>query len=70
MASPGELAQLIEHTVRAVLAGMQGAPPAPANGTPGGHNLRTLEAKGVSRVDASQAKTISGRNGHFNLEWP
>ena len=56
MASPEELAQLIEQTVRAVLAGMQGAPPAPANGMPGGHNRRTMEAKGVSRVDAFAGK--------------
>ena len=60
MTSPEDLAKLIETTVRAVLSGIQG------NGgsiTGGSGSKRTLDPKGVSRVD-----TFSGKEGQWR-EW-
>ena len=63
MTSPEDLARLIEQTVRAVLAGVQGAPQQTAGGYSGGVNRRLLEAKGVSRVD-----TFTGKESQWK-EW-
>ena len=71
MASAEELAQLIQETVRAVIAGMQGAglqgasQPA-ANGNYG-QNRRVLELKGVSRVDSFSGKESQWREWSFQL---
>ena len=64
MASPEELAQIIENTVRAVLAGMQGGAPTPQQGA---HNRRILDAKGVSRVDTFSGKVTLWREWSFQL---
>ena len=63
MTTPEDLAQLIEQTVRAVLAGIQGGTPGTANGQSSGHQRRTLEAKGVSRVE-----TFAGKENQWK-EW-
>ena len=65
MASAEELAQLVQETVRAVIAGMQGAglqganQPA-ANGSYGQYR-RILEPKGVSRVESFSGKDSQWR---------
>ena len=66
MASAEELAQLIEQTVRAVLAGMQGAG-APQGQTGGGGNRRILEPKGISRVDIFSGKEAQWREWAFQF---
>ena len=65
MASPEELAQLIENTVRAVLAGLNGGTShSQANG---GWGRRVLEAKGVSRVDTFQGKETQWKEWAFQF---
>ena len=62
MASAEELAALIENTVRAVLAGLQGqCSTAGTAHSPG--NKRILDAKGRSRVE-----TFNGKEGQWR-EW-
>ena len=51
MASAEELRQLIQETVRAVMAGMQGSGQA-TSGSGGNQTRRTLDPKGVTRVDS------------------
>ena len=68
MTTPEELAQLIESTVRAVLAGMQGTGGAGA-AQPGlvNRSRRTIDPKGVSRVDAFSGKGTQWREWSFQF---
>ena len=66
MASAEELRQLIQETVRAVVAGMQGSGQQ-ATGGNGGTTKRTLEPKGVSRVDSFGGKEGQWREWSFQL---
>ena len=66
MTSPEELAQLIEQTVRAVIAGIQGVG-TPQGQSGGGGNRRVLEPKGVSRVDTFSGKEAQWREWAFQF---
>ena len=66
MATAEELRQLIQETVRVVIAGMQGSGQQ-ATGGDGSPTKRTLEPKGVSRVDGFCGKEGQWREWSFQL---
>ena len=66
MASTEELAQLIQETVRAVMAGMSGTGPQGASQA-NGQFRRVLEPKGVARVDSFNGKESQWREWAFQL---
>ena len=68
MSSPEELARLIEQTVRAVLAGIQGTSAATANGQPNVTGRRTLDPKGVSRVETFAGKEKGWKEWSFQFK--
>ena len=62
MATADEIAQLIERTVKAVLAGIQGNP---FSGNKG--NKRVLDAKGVARVESFGGKEAQWKEWAFQF---
>ena len=63
MAAAEEIAQLIERTVQAVLAGIQGSALGSSKG-----NRRVLDAKGVARVESSGGKEAQWKEWAFQFK--
>ena len=69
--SPDEIRTLIETTVRAVMTGMQGANGGGTQGqgaTTSSHSRRTLDPKGVTRVDTFGGKENQWREWSFQFK--